>query len=346
MFFKWLKMLVGMFLMLNFAVPLLAIARDYAHLLEEPVPLLVFNMTAAKFVFGTLLLVIGALDVLFAGGVPLPLCVSVQYLAMGSALALKAATVYLAVDQFVAIVHPLHYCNTMRDWVRRMLFLTWCWIPSIGLYGLICYQLGMETAQDFDHRMFGTQGSVQECHWTQAAFVVTIFLEGQLLLMSLTSATLFVYTAFKGLQQQRRDNRRGHVNETSQFFLRFKSFKRIVKVLLTLLMLDIIGSGFRISNHWWPLLTLSRVMSFLRLFFIVVEAWTYGIGYRPVRDAIRQLVCGRAGQQDARERPEVRRQRMPREGHRAGTSTLTVRRVGFLAKGDFVDGLDSDVAIN
>ena len=308
MFFEWVKVLVGAFLILNFSIPTLAIARN-SRLLEDPTPLLVFNMTAAAFVFGTSLLGVGVLDMLFAGDVPLPLCVSVQYLLIGSALTTKAAAVYLAVDQFVAIVHPLHHPTIMGNWMRRMLLLTWCWIPIVGLYGLVCYQLEMETAEDFDHRMFGTQGSLQECHWTQAAFVVTTFLEGQLLLMSLTLATLFVYTAFKGLQQQRRDNLRGHVNETSHFFLRFKSFKRIVKVLLILLTLDIIGSGFRISIHWWPQVALIRVMNFLRLLSLVAEAWTYGLSYPAVRCAIRELFRSRSSQQDVRERPEVRRPR-------------------------------------
>ena len=308
MFFEWFKVLVGVFLILNFSVPLVAIARD-PRLLEEPAPLLVFNMVVAKFVFGALFLVIGTLDVLFADGAPLPLCVSLQYLVMGAAHAMKAATVYLAVDQFVAIVHPLHYPAIMGDWLRWILLLTWCWIPIVGLYGLICYQLGMETAQEFDQRTLGTQDSAQECHWTKTSFVVTVFFEVTLLLMSTTSAVLFFYTALRGLQQQRRNNRRGQVDETSQFFLRFKSFKRIVKVLLTFLTLDIIGAGFRISSHWWPLLTLSRVIHLFRIIFVIVEAWTYGLSYPAVRRALRQLFCGSTSQQSIQERHVVRRPR-------------------------------------
>ena len=292
----------------EFLCPLVAIARN-PRLLEEPSTLLVFNMVLANFAFGILFIMVAALDVLYAKGAPLPLCVSLQYVAMGAVLAMKASTVYLAVDQFVAIVHPLHYFTIMKVWIPRLVFLTWCWVPYVGLYGLVCHQLGMESSQEFDQRTLGTQDTVKECNWTQAAFVVTIFFEANMLLMSTTSAALFVYTAFNGLQQQRRDNRRGQVDETSQFFLRFKSFMRIVKVLLTFMTLDIIGTGFRISSHWWPLLVLSRMIHLFRILFLIVEAWTYGLSYPAVRGAIRQLFCGRTSQQIVEESPVARRHR-------------------------------------
>ena len=305
MLLVWLKVLVGLLLMGNFSIPLVAICRD-RRLREDPMPLLVFNLALADFAFGALIFSIGVLDAFTSENVPPLVCASIQYLLTGSALAFKAATVYLAVDQFVAIVHSLHYRDIMGDWMPRIFLATWGWIPFAVLYGFISHLLEMETLHEFDQRTLGTQGSVKECRLTQRTFVVAVFFEATLTLMSFLSAALFVYTATKGFQQERRNNRRRQVDETSLFFLRFKSFKRIVKVLLTLLTADIIGAGFRIGSRFLPQMPVFQLGNLVRVLSIIVEAWTYGLSYPAVRSAIRELLCGRVSQQIVQQDPAVR----------------------------------------
>ena len=138
MLFVWSKVLVGALLMLNFSIPLLAIGRD-PRLHDDPMPLLVFNLVLANFSFGAVLSLIGALDVVFSEGAPLSVCVSLQYIALGTALTIKAATLCLAVDQFIAVIHSLHYDNIMKVQLRRMLLFIWSWIPIVVLSGFVCY---------------------------------------------------------------------------------------------------------------------------------------------------------------------------------------------------------------
>ena len=295
--------------MLNFSVPMVAIYRNRS-LREEPMPLLVFNLALADFGFGFSLFLIGTLDVVFSENAPLPACASFQYVGIASVLTFKAATVYLAVDQFVAIVHSLHYHVIMQEWVRRMFFLTWCWMPIYTLYGFVCYQLEMETLQEYDQRTIGSQGSVKECRFPKTAFVTMMFFEASKLLMSIISAALFIYTAIKGLRQERRNSRRGQVDETSQFFLRFKSFKRIVKVLLILLTLDILDNLFRIGSRMLPQMPVFQLGNLLRMLSVIVEGWTYGLSYPAIRSAIVELFRRRdRGRPAIRRRPAVRRPR-------------------------------------
>ena len=305
MLLVWLQMLVGVLMMLHFSVPLVAIYRD-PDLREEPTPRLVLNLALADFVFGIVGFSLGAFDVVSSKDIPLPVCVSLQYVAMGTVLSIKAATFFLAVDQFVAVVHSLRYLTIMEEWMREMLLITWCWIPSMALYGFVCHQLGAESSQEFYQRVFGAQDSVEECHWVKVEFAVTTLFEMYLLLMTVTTAALFVYTATKGLQQERRDNLHGSVDQTSFFFLRFKSFKRIVKVLLTVLTLDIICTGIRIASGWDPQVDgLAQLVLLLRVLFLIVEAWTYGLSYPTVRSAIKKLFGFRSGRVDVQESPAV-----------------------------------------
>ena len=193
--------------------------------------------------------------------------------------------------------------------MRRIVVLTWSWILIFALYGFVCHQLGMETSQEFDKQTLGTQGSVEECRWEKIAFVSTIFFEVTALLMSTISATLFVYTATRGFQQEQRINLHGLADQTSFFFMRFKSFKRIVKVLLIVLFLDILATGVRITKHWLPQLALFQLVHLLRMLFIIIEAWTYGLGNPSVRGAIKKLFGCRSGQVHDEEIPAVRRPR-------------------------------------
>ena len=304
MLLGWLKVLVGVVLMLNFSVPMVAILKD-PGLREEPMPRLVLNLALAGFGQGVAAFSIGTFDVVSSEDTLQPVCVSLQYLAGGTILTIKVATFFLAVDQFVAVVHPLRHLTVMEEWMPDMLLITWWCIPTMILFGFGCHQLGLETSQEFHQRVFGAQGSVEGCHWMEAAFVVTVFGEVIVFLMVTASAALFVYTATKGFHQERRDNLHGQADQTSYFFLRFNSFKRIVKVLLTVLTLDILCTVARTASRWEPQGTLTQMVFLLRLLLIVVEGWTYGLSHQSVRNAIKKLFGIRSGRENVQESPTV-----------------------------------------
>ncbi|KAF0301618.1 hypothetical protein FJT64_026140 [Amphibalanus amphitrite] len=198
----------------------------------------------------------------------------------------------------------------MKSRMKRMLFISWSWIPIVSLHGFVCHQLGLETSQEFDQRVLGVQETARECRWVKVALETATFFEVVQLLMSLTSTALFIYAATKGFQHEQRNRRRpaspdGRTN--SNFVLRFKSFKRIVKVILTVLVLDIIGTGFRINHRWRPQLALNQLVHLMRMLLVVVEAWTYGLSYPSVRSAIGKLFRVRPVRIGVQEQPAVRR---------------------------------------
>ena len=316
MLLVWFKALLGAFLMLNFSVPMLAIAKD-AALWDESIALLVFNLTLATFVFGSLVLLVGVLDLTHPAGVPLPMCAAVHYTGLGVGLAIKAATLCLAVDQFVAVAHSLHYKDFMSRWTRRLLAFTWSWVPVVALFGFACFQLGLETSEEFDRRTLGALG-VQECRYVKAAFIVTTAFEVGSLLMSVSAAVLFVYTAVKGIGVERCVNRQVHSSHRAYFVLRYKSFRRIVKVLLITLTLDIAGTAARLSHRWSPQSTLGQMVHLLRILLLIVEAWTHGVGYPAIRAAIRRLFGCRPERVGVFDVPEVNRLAESRTRSRQG----------------------------
>ena len=269
-------MLVSVLLMLNFSLPLVAIYKD-PGLREETTPLLICNLALVDFVQGALSLFSGILNAVHPEVTVLPACLSILYVAVGNAVAAKTATLFLAIDQFVAVHHSLRYKTIMGEWIQEMLLITWCWIPSMALFGFVCHQLGWESSQN--QRVFGEQVSDEKCHWVKLNFAATFLSEVIALLMVMTTTALFAYTATKGIQQERRDNLNGSVDQTSHSFVRFKSFKRIVKVMLTVLTVDIIFALFRITSRGEPEGALNQLMFVLRVLFLVVEGWVYGLSH-------------------------------------------------------------------
>ena len=287
----WLKTLIGFLLMLNFSLPLAAILAD-DRLPEEPMLLLILNMTLADYVFGSSLFVIGMTDVLYGGVAPRALCTGLQYVILGAALTAKTANLLLAVDQYVGVVHSLHHQVIMHAWKGVMLAACWSPLPLMCAFGLVAYHLGLETRAEFNRRMFGA-AIPDECRWAVTAEAALLTLEMLLLLLTSCSAALFVYTAVQGLKRERALAQRGEVDSTSLFSLRFKSFKRIVKIVLSLLVLDIVGSAFRLSSRWFPIQLAMQVAHLVRMFSLVVEGWTYGLSYPKVRTAVLVFLCRR-----------------------------------------------------
>ena len=83
--------------------------------------------------------------------------------------------------------------------------------------------------------------------------------------------------------------------------MRFKSFKRLVKVLLMLLAIDIIGAGFRVSSRWLLQSTMLTIIHYLRILGLTVECWTYGFSHRTVRNTIREFFGLRENRMEGRQ---------------------------------------------
>ena len=289
MLLGWLQVVAGTLLMLNYSVPLLAIFKN-PGLRENPTPLLAFNLSLAGFVIGFIIVCKGIFDIVSPEDTLLPVCVSLQYIMLGAAFIFKTACLFLAVDQFVAVNYSLRYLTIMDEWMQEMILIIWSWILTIPLLGFVCYHLGSETGEEYLQRMLGKQISIEHCSFMKTAFIVPVFLEVMIFLIVIATAALFCYTAMKGFQQERRDQSLGTVDQTGNFFLRFKSFKQIVKVMLLLLTLDVLCTAIRIGSRLDHQSTLSQLSFTMRLLFLIVEGWTYGLAHQGVRRAIRKLL--------------------------------------------------------
>ena len=286
--FLSLKVIVSVILMLNFSVPLWALVTELNHS-EDAMIILVINMTLVNFVFSLVFFAMGISDVAFFGDVPLPLCATLHYLLLGVFIAGKVAAFFLAVDQFVAVADSLRYNTLMDVWTGRMRIITWSAVPLVALVGVVSYHLDLETAEEFDRRMYGTERVLEFCSWDLHAHVVMLISEALVFLLSLSSACLFVYTAIIGMQHEKTLARRRPDEPESFFILRLKSFRRIIKVLIVLLAVDIIGVVIRIASRWSPQIEL-KVLNVLRILCVAVEGWTYGLNNPAVRRTIRNIL--------------------------------------------------------
>ena len=287
MYLVWFKAFIGFLLMLSFSLPLAFILGDFS-IPEEPMLLLILNMTLADYLFGSTLFMMAMADVIHSEDTPLPLCASVQYLIFGAGLASKTSTLFLAVDQFVGVVHPLRHEAIMGDWKNTMVAISWCSLLVSCFLGFVAYQLDLETGAESSQRKYGLP-PIDECRLSKISEVWILAVEAILFLLAVSSAALYVYTAVQGMKQERRDARRGEVDQTTFFFLRFKSFKRIVKILLSLLVLDIVGSIFWISLNWYHHGAVMQIFHLLMLLSLVVEGWTYDLQYPAVHAAFRKF---------------------------------------------------------
>ncbi|KAF0294295.1 hypothetical protein FJT64_008053 [Amphibalanus amphitrite] len=245
-------------------------------------------MIVTNYAFGTSVFLVGMADLLYAEGVPRAVCAGGIYYSLTTVVGLKVAALSLAVDQFIGVVHSLRYYAIMDVWKWRMVFLTWFCMAVMVLFYLVCYLLDLESSDEYFLRLFGIQPT-NECRSHQMAHIANVVLEVVLLVTSLSSAVLFIHTAIQGVKQERRIASRNTVDKSSRFFVRFKSFKRIVKVLLTVLALDIFGMVFRIIRSWHPQMSATQLVHLIRMLCLILEGWTYGLSSPAVRAAFRSF---------------------------------------------------------
>ena len=300
MMYEWTKVAVGSLLSAVFAVPLVTLTRS-RQLWEEPMAVLAGSLSLASLFCGLVLAAAGVYDLadLQRPGV----CLAIQSSGAGLGVAMKLAYVSMAVDQFVAVSRPLQHYEVMSRALRWLLL-------TIGLGGTIMFSvgvvtgaLGLETTADRVQRGASNASSAAGytgCRWENTfTHVTTVTAEMAVLLSSLVTAALFVYTGVVGwrtkaallrmvrLQHRRQDIRHQH----QSFFDNFKAFKRICLVVSLTVVLDIIGPLVRLAERWYPMPTVSGYIHQGRMLGFIFEGWAYGLLNAKMRAAYRRTLC-------------------------------------------------------
>ena len=288
---QWGKVAVGVLLMLNCSVNVVVVALNQS-LWDEPVALFVTNLSLADVLFGLLMVLIGLADVVLPPPVPTALCVTLQYLVLGTSWALKTAQLLVALDMLIAVVLPLHYHQLMDDWLKPMLAAPWLVMLANIVVGIVCSALQLENSYEYGLRHGWLTETGTDCRWELLPSVYSFIWEGGLFVMSTISGGIFIYASVVGIRHRRSIEERGESGAANRaFFLRrFKSLQKIAKVIVLFIALDIIGAGMRISARWYYMPILSSAIHFGRIVSLATETWVYGMNNISLRSAFNSFV--------------------------------------------------------
>ena len=298
---KLLRVGISGLLCMVFSVPLAIIAKS-RDIRDEPIVVLVLNMLATALLFSSSLAIVSVSDLLTEVH-PL-LCSVLISLGAGALSGFKLSALFLAVEQFVAVVFPLRSFALISRHLKAMVALTWLLLVGNATFGTVCYLLGLETVAEFNRRVFGINNHAKQCQWDTQTNIFMLYFEICMLLLYISTSILLIYAAVQGLKHERRISRENNNDNEQQFLIRFKSFKRIVKVLLVVVFIDIIGACFRFGSRWFVQSPLFTIIHYLRILFIIIECWTYGFSHMTTRKAIRSFF----GFHENQVHPEQRRE--------------------------------------
>ena len=142
MLYAWVKTAVGLLMTANFSVPLVTVLIN-RQLWEEPMAVLAGNMSLTSTLLGIFIVFIGLYDVTdFQRD---SVCLFLQYGGFAAGLAFKVAQVCAAIDQYVAVTHPLHHYPIMiraRPWLFAS---TWITFALQIIIGLVAHFMNVET---------------------------------------------------------------------------------------------------------------------------------------------------------------------------------------------------------
>ncbi|KAF0313023.1 hypothetical protein FJT64_016354 [Amphibalanus amphitrite] len=299
----WGRIGVPAALMVLFAVPLIVIIKSRT-IREEPMVLLILNMTAVLVSFNALFFVISIVDAVTANSMPHLLCSFLLSTGLAVFGGFKLSTLLLAAEQYVAVVFSLQHFTIMSRWVNKMIAFTWLFIVGFSAIILLCFFLGLETIAEFDLRVFGIDHHINTCGWQKVANMGMFAFQIVFFLFTILTCGLLTYTAVQGLKHEKRIAGDNTSRQTENFVLRFKSFRRIVKLLLIFLIIDIIGTVIHIISRWFPVPTLFTYAShFVRTSSLVVEYWAYGISNAIIPKAIKKFFGFRRNHREPQGRP-------------------------------------------
>ena len=298
--YAWVKIVVGTLLAANFCVPLATVVSN-RDLWEEPMAVLAGNMSLTCTLFGIVHALVGVYNMTDSQSVLM--CRFMQYNSFAVAIAFKAAQVCAAVDQFVAVVFPLRHYHIMmqaRPWLFAATWLTWA---LQVIFGFVAHILDMDTFSDHIVGQ-GNNSTFTGCRWeTALANVYTIIGELELVLFSLATASLLVYTGVVGyrvkgrLTREARLQRQGDTDsngDNQTFFNNYRAFKYIVMVLSLTTLTDIVTPILRIWSRWYPQPKLNGLMHQVRLLGFILEGWAYGLLNKKLRAASKKMFCRRS----------------------------------------------------
>ena len=284
----------------NFCVPLVTVVRN-RDLWEEPVAVPAGNIALTATILGINIVLVGIYDV--ADYQSVALCRILIYNGAGVAVAFKMAQMCAAVDQFVAVVHPLRHYSIMmnaRLWLVAVTWFMWTWQI---LFGFVAHMLDMETFSEHV-ASHGGNSTFTGCRWeTAVANVYTIVTELEVVTVSFVTAGLLVYTGVIGyrvkarLRREEHQQRQDGLSDDNQNFLaNYRAFKHIIVVLSLLTSMDVVVPILRMSSRWRPQLVWNGVLRAAHLFGIILEGWAYGLLNEKLRAAYRKALCGRSRQ--------------------------------------------------
>ena len=262
---------------------------------------LVGNMSLTSTLTGIFLALIGIYDL--ADFESVTLCRLLQYSGFGVGIAFKAAQVGAAVDQFAAVIHPLHHYPTINRAQPWLLAATGITCAAQIIFGSVAHTMDMETFSEH----VGTQGNSTAfigCRQeTALANVYTIVVELEMVTFSLITASLLIYTGVVGhrikarLVKEERWLRQGRIiadinNQT--FFDNYRAFKKIMTVLSLTVSMDLVAPLPRISSRWYPRPKINGLLHQIRLFGFIFEGWAYGLLNAKLRAAYKNAFCRRS----------------------------------------------------
>ena len=304
----WVKTIVGALVAVNFVLPLYTVVSN-RDLWDEPMVVLAGNLSGMRMLFGLTLMLIGVYDLAELNMDYM--CGLLQHNMWALGVGLKMSGICMAVDQFVAVTRLLHHYDIMlsaRPWLLAATWLTWA---ANFLAGIMANTFDLETYAD--QAAGDGNGSLvfPGCRRANIIPVRMIYaIELQLLIFSLVTAGLFIYTGVVGhryavqlARQLAEQQNRVSGDDDQKFSDNYRAFKKILIVLSLTVTLDIIGPIVRVINinRWYPTQELTRFLNQARVFGSIFEGWAYGLLNAKLRAAYRRLLCGRS---DGAGRPE------------------------------------------
>ncbi|KAF0310342.1 hypothetical protein FJT64_018626 [Amphibalanus amphitrite] len=300
MVYVLVKIAVGAILMVDYSIPLLIVLLRRS-LWDEPMVLLVANLCALNFAFGLSLSSIGLLDLVWQPPPAVP-CAVIMASSAGGAVSVKLTHVALALDQYLAISRPLHYYPRMEPIAAPFALFSWAWAALHTAAGLAGSLAGLETSAQRVERLTNATSPFTGCRWERVlpgAFMMVSELE--VFLSSVCTCSIFIYAGYVGWREKQRmeaaraPSRRDRPQPEESFFLaNFSAFKRVLRLMLLVLTVDVVGSVLRLSSPWYPAPQLNGLVHQLRLSLGVVEGWVYGLQNGKMRAAYREALgcCG------------------------------------------------------
>ena len=296
MLYEWTRVTVGGLMAATFSVPLVTVARN-RPLWDEPMAVLAACLALVGLLLGLDVSAAGLYDL---GRLEWPdLCLAIHSTGFGLGVSLKIAYLSMAVDQFVAVTRPLRYYQLMERALRWLLLATGLGGALVFAVGMVTGLLGLETTADRQRAAADNSSAATYtgCRWeSTCTHVMSVLAELTVLVLSLVSTTLFVYTGVvewrtkaRLLRQQRSQPEVSHMHR--RFFVNYRAFKRICLVLSLTLLLDVVGSLVRMVDRLYPMPLLGGLLNQGRALGFVFEGWTYGLLNEKMRNAYRAALC-------------------------------------------------------